>query len=94
MTIGWFLLGERDADPERATDVEAAFDGDFPPDRLDEVLDDRESEAGPPLIPGAMAINAVETLENARELIAWDTNAGVFDLNDPLSGLGFPAESD
>ena len=39
MTIRWFLLGEGDADPESATDVEAAFDGDFPPDRLDEVLD-------------------------------------------------------
>lgn len=41
-----------------------------------------------------MAINTVETLENAGKLIAGDTDACVFDLNDPLSGLGFPAESD
>lgn len=84
--------GEGDANPKSAADVHATFDSDFPPDGLDEVLDDGESEAGPSLVAGAVAIDAVETFEDSGELVSGDADAGVFDFDDSMAGFRAPAE--
>src|SRR5688500_19010681 len=51
--------------------------------RLDDVLGDGEPEAG--AARGARAIDLVEALEDALEIVRWEAGAGVFDADtEPL----------
>ena len=48
--------------------------------RLDEVFDDRQTEARAPLLPGSARIDTVEPLENAPQVVG----------RDPRTGIGYP----
>src|SRR4051812_30357390 len=72
------VAGERDGEPGAGAD--AAVDGDLAADRLDQVLDDREAQAGPAELAAARLVDAVEPLEDAGQVVAGDADAVVGDL--------------
>src|SRR6185295_19824534 len=68
-------------DPERRALAEPARDLDLAAVRLGDVLDDREAEPGPPLLAGAPLVDPIEALEDARQGLLRDPDAGVLDLD-------------
>ena len=67
------------ADP--AGDVDLAADG------LDQVLDDREPQAGAAEFAASRLVDAVEPLEDAGQVVAGDADSGVGDLDRTASWL-------
>ena len=57
--------------PDGALDRHLAAHG------LDHVLDDRQTEAGPTELARATRVDAVEALEDARQVLGGDARAGV-----------------
>lgn len=49
---------------------------------LDECLDDREADAGAPVVPVPGLVGAVEPLEHERQVLGCDPGPGVLDLED------------
>ena len=52
-----------------------------PPLALDHVLHEREPQAGAAAFAAARAVDAVEALEEARQVLGGDSRAGVGDLD-------------
>src|SRR4029077_12911232 len=67
---------------ELAPLADTAVDGDLAADRLDQVLDDREAQAGPPQLPAPRLVDAVEAFEDAGQVVAGDADPGVGDFQD------------
>ena len=61
--------------------ADPAIDGDIAADRLDQVLDDREAQAGPAHFAAPGLIDPVKPLEDAREVVARDADPGVGHLD-------------
>ena len=61
------------ADPAGHVDLAA--------DRLHQVLDDRQTQPGAAELAAARLVDAVEPLEDARQVVARDADAGVGDLD-------------
>ena len=53
--------------------------------RQDDVLDDRQPQARPPLLAAAGLVDAVESLEQPRQVLRGDAAALVLDANDHLA---------
>ena len=53
----------------------------WPPIDCDQVLDDREAQPGAAQLAAAGLVDAVEPLEDARQVVAGDADAGVGDLD-------------
>src|SRR5579872_2266363 len=77
--------GERQADAEGRAAADAALDVDLAAMGLGDVLDDGEAEAGPPLLAGAPLVDPVEALEDARDRLRGDADAGVAHLEHRLA---------
>src|SRR6185437_493020 len=71
----------REREPKSGAAARDAVDADRPAHRLDEVLDDRETEARPAHVARTSAVDAVEALEQARQVARLDARAGVGDLH-------------
>ena len=69
----------RQVDRERAADAERAFDGHAAAMRLHDVLDDRQAQAGAAELAAAGPIDAVEPLEDPREVLGGDAAAAIGD---------------
>ena len=67
--------GEDAAFARRAFDIDAALMG------LDDVLDDGQAEAGAAELAAAGAIDAVEALEEARQVLRGDAAAAIADVD-------------
>ena len=73
------MNGERAADAERAVDGDAAVMG------LHDVLDDGQPQAGAAQLAAASAIDAVEALEDARQVLGRDAAAAICDVDQHLA---------
>ena len=71
----------RETDGEPRAGADAAGDVDLAADRLDQVLDDREAQAGPAELAAPRLVDAVEPLEDAGQVVAGDADPGVGDLD-------------
>src|SRR5262245_61871790 len=69
--------GEGDEHPERRAFAGPALDLDPPAVRADDVLHDREPEAGPALVAAAPLVHPVEALEDPRQVLGGDPLARV-----------------
>src|SRR5438270_7713548 len=66
---------------EAGAAAELALDLDLPVVLLDDVADDRESQAGAAGLPGACPVDPVEALEDAAQVLPRDARAGVRHLD-------------
>src|SRR5262249_33338043 len=86
--------GSGKREPEGASLARDAVDPDRALHGLDEVLDDREAEAGAAHVPRATAVDAVKALEEARQVAGLDAGAGVRHLDVDLVFAGAHADGD
>src|SRR5687768_9481757 len=80
----WQALSRRDVgqhDAEGGALARLALDVDAPAVRLRHVFDDGEAEAGAALFARAAAVDAVEALEDPRQRLRRDADAGVAHLD-------------
>src|SRR6266576_1035109 len=61
---------------------------------LHQVLHDRQAEPGPAFLAGAAGVDAIESLENAREVLGRDARAGVADAQDSVSAHALCDDAD
>src|ERR1700733_8153211 len=81
----WPSGGERQAGAGGRGAADAALPADLAAMGLGDVLDDGEAEAGPPLLAGAPLVDPVEALEDARDRLRGDADAGVAHLEHRLA---------
>src|SRR5258706_4291850 len=61
---------------------------------LHQMLHDRQAEAGPALLAGAAGVDAIESLENAAEVLGRDPRAGVADAYESIRAGGLRDDAD
>ena len=59
--------------------------------QLNEMLDDREAQAGSSVVPGTSLGNAIKSLEDMFHVFFGNADSGVFDFENDLSICGKPA---
>src|SRR6267378_4648807 len=58
------------------------------------MLHDRQAEPGPAFLAGAAGVHAIESLENAGEVLGRDARAGVADADDSVGAEGLYDDAD
>ena len=86
LDLGLHALGQRERHPEAGADPQLAVDVDRAALEVDEVLDDRQAEAGAAVVAGDRVVGLGEGLEQAGASLLGDADAGVDDLEGDLSG--------
>src|SRR5258708_1646719 len=82
----------RDRHGEDGAAAELARDGDLGAEGFGKMLHDREAEAGTADLPRAPGVDAIETLEETREVARFDSGAGVLDDEAEIVGIGLDAQ--
>src|SRR5689334_17971550 len=86
--------GTRQADGERGALTEPAGNRDAAVHRPNEVLDDRQAQAGAAELAGAGLVHPVEALEDARQVVLGNADAGVLDVEAGLAAVEPPADAE
>src|SRR5260370_20334558 len=85
------LCNDGEVEKEGSAASQLTFRFDAAAVRLDEVLHDGKAQSRAALLPRAARVNAIEPLENARQMVGGDAAAGVGDTDEDTATI-FPGE--